>query len=447
MSSTIPGPRPRRGWPLLLSNALDASGRQTADLAVDVLAVVVLGATAAQMGLLNALGTLAFLVLGIPIGVLVDRSPTVRLLLVSGLLRAGLLGTIVLAWAVGGLTLLHLYVVAALAGTAAVVVETTQTAIVPRIVGTAGVSGLVSRLQSAESVIGLVVPAGAGAAVALTGAGRTLAIGAALTALAALVLLRLRLDPAPAGSAPASTDPALGQSSPVDPAPGQSSSVDPAPGQSSWAGALARFVHEAREGWSTLRKRRTLWRLTLATMTVNLGLAVHSAVEVVLVLRTLDLGSASLGVLVSAGALGALVGSVVAVPLSRRISVRAALRCSMLLLAPVAALTLLALADRERALAWLLVGSFVWGLVIVAYNVLIAGLVAELTPVSVLGRVAATRRTLTMGIVPIGSVLGGLLADRAGIAWAVTVWVLLNAVGAAVALVALSSRGAPHRAD
>lgn len=412
MSSSVLAPDPRRGRPLLLSNALDASGRQAADLATDVLAVLVLGATAAQMGLLNALGSLAFLVLGIPIGVLVDRSPSVRLLVAAGMVRAGLLATVVVAWAMDGLTLGHLYAVAVVAGAAGVVVETAQVAIVPRVVGTAGVARLVSRLESAEALAGLLVPALAGAGVALAGAGPALATAAALTALAALVVLRLRL---------------LAEAPPA-----------PAPQGPSPVGALGRLLAEAREGWSTLRGHRALWRLTLASMLVNLGLAVHGAIEVVLVLRTLDLGSGALGVMVSAGALGALAGSLAAVPLSRRFSVATVLRGCVLGLAPVAALTLAALADPSAALWWLVAGSFLWGLVIVVYNVVNAGLAAELTPTPLLGRVSATRRTLTMGIVPTGSVLGGLLAERTDVGWAVVVWVVANACGALVALTALS---------
>ncbi len=339
----------RRGAPLLLSNLLDAAGRQGADLATNVLAVAVLGATAAQMGLLNAVGTLAFLILGIPIGVMVDRSPTVRLLVGSGMVRAGLLSTVVTAWAVDALTLAHLYAVAALAGVAAVVTETAQTTIVPRITGTYGVSGLVSRMQSAESLVGLVVPALAGAAVALTGAGPALAIAAALTAVAALVMLRLRLGRPEAPTA--TTDPGA-----------------PTAGR-----ALGRFFQEARLGWSTLRGHRALWRLTVGAMVINLGLAVHSAVEVVLVLRTLDLGSTTLGLVFSAGALGALLGSLIAVPLSKRLGVPTLLRAAVLLLAPVAGLTLAAVIDPDRAVGWLLAGSFLWGVVMVAYNVRMPG--------------------------------------------------------------------------
>ena len=53
----------RARW-LVLSNGLDAGGRSATDVAVDVLAVLVLGAGADQMGVLMTLSGLGFLVFG-----------------------------------------------------------------------------------------------------------------------------------------------------------------------------------------------------------------------------------------------------------------------------------------------------------------------------------------------------------------------------------------------
>lgn len=411
----MPSPQPsssrsslqKRGRTLLFSNALDAAGRQGVDFATDVLAVLVLGASAAQMGLLNAIGTLAFLVLGIPIGVLVDRSPTVRMIAGSGLVRATLLATVLAALALDSLTMVHLYLVAGLVGTTTVVTETTQTAITPRVAGQDAVAGLVARMQSAESVVGLVVPALAGLAVAAVGAGPTFAVATALTVLAALVVLRLRVTPSAT--------------------PEQRESADV-------VGAVAQMCSEAKEGWKVLRRNTTLWRLTVASMLVNLGLAAHSAIEVVLILRTLDLGSQALGVIVSVAALGALTGSFMAVPLSEKFPTGTVLRASMLLLAPIASLTLVALLDPLRATWWLTGSTFLWGVAIVVYNVVNAGWTARITPIRLMGRVSATRRTLAMGVIPAGSVAGGFIADHLGMAYAVAGWTVLNATAAVLVL-------------
>ena len=406
-SSSLRSSLPRPRWPLLLSNALDAAGRRGVDFVTDVLAVLVLGASAAQMGLLNAIGTLAFLVLGIPIGVLVDRSPTVRLLAGSRLVRAMLLATVNTALALDSLTLVHLYLVAGLVGTTTVVTETTQTAIAPRVAGQDAVAGLVARMQSAESVMGLVVPALAGLAVAAVGAGPTFAVATALTVLAALVVLRLRVTPP---EAPKQREPTDG------------------------GGAMAQFWSEATEGWSVLRRNSTLWPLTIASMLVNFGLAAHSAVEVVLILQTLDLETQALGVVLSVAALGALIGSLLAVPLSDRLQAATVLRASVLLLAPIAGLTLVALLDPGRAIWWLLGSTFLWGVVIVMYNVVNVGLSARITPSRLMGRVSATRRTLAMGVIPAGSLAGGFIADGVGMPYAIASWIILNAAAAVLVM-------------
>lgn len=407
----------RRVRPLLLSNAIDAGSRHAADLATDVIAVTVLGATATEMGLLNAVGSTAFLVLGVPVGVVVDRSPTVRTLLGSGLARAALLATLVVAWWLDGLTLAHLYAVALLAGVCTVVTETAQTAVTPRLVGVGRVGAVVARLQSAETVMGLVAPAAAGALAAALGAGPVLATAVATTALSAIVVAFLR----------------AARDSPVP--------VGPDPDPATPGGALVRLFAEAREGCTALRERAALLRLTFAAMLVNLGLAIWSAVEVVVILRTLDLGTDVLGLIVSAGAVGGLVGSLVAVPLGSRIGCAVLMRASMVALVPAAALVALAVHVPTYATAVLLVHAALWGVFMVTYNVQLAGLAAELTPMRLMGRVAATRRTLTMGVVPLGGVLGGIAADNLGVQLTLLLWCLLNAAGAALAFTSRPARG------
>ena len=83
----------RARW-LVASNALDAGGRSATDVAIDVLAVLALGVGAAQMGVLMTLSGLGFLLLGVPIGILVDRHLSPRLLVATDLAKAALLGVL-----------------------------------------------------------------------------------------------------------------------------------------------------------------------------------------------------------------------------------------------------------------------------------------------------------------------------------------------------------------
>src|SRR5512136_3192584 len=79
-------------------------------------AVLTLGATPAQMGLLAAIGSAPVLLLGLVAGVWVDRLRRRPILIAADLGRAALLITIPIAALMGVLSIEQLYVVAALAG-------------------------------------------------------------------------------------------------------------------------------------------------------------------------------------------------------------------------------------------------------------------------------------------------------------------------------------------
>ncbi|MBD4645122.1 MFS transporter, partial [Xanthomonas citri pv. citri] len=96
--------------------------------------MLLLGVGADGMGVLMTLSGLGFLLLGVPIGIVVDRHLSPQLLAATGLAKAAVLGSLVVAWAFDALTFGHLAAVMALLGVLTVLAETTQTALVPRVV-------------------------------------------------------------------------------------------------------------------------------------------------------------------------------------------------------------------------------------------------------------------------------------------------------------------------
>ena len=95
-------------------------GTQVTLLALPVVAVTVLDATPLQMGVLSALETAAFLLIGLPAGAWVDRWRRKRVLVTADLVRAVVLATLPVAYLLDVLTLGQLFVVAAVTGTATV---------------------------------------------------------------------------------------------------------------------------------------------------------------------------------------------------------------------------------------------------------------------------------------------------------------------------------------
>ena len=91
-------------------------GTMVSHLALPLLAATALGASPWEMGLLVAAERGAFLLVGLPVGVLLDRVRRRPVMVAADLVRFALLASIPLAWVLGVLTFAQLIVVALLAG-------------------------------------------------------------------------------------------------------------------------------------------------------------------------------------------------------------------------------------------------------------------------------------------------------------------------------------------
>jgi len=110
-------------------------GSQVSLLAIPLLAVRTLHATTFQMGLLTAASTAAFLVVGLPAGVWVDRMRRRRIMIASDLGRVLALGSIPVAYAVGALTLAQHFVVTLVSGILTVFFDVAYQSYLPALVG------------------------------------------------------------------------------------------------------------------------------------------------------------------------------------------------------------------------------------------------------------------------------------------------------------------------
>ncbi|MFL5649599.1 MAG: MFS transporter, partial [Chloroflexota bacterium] len=111
----------RRLW---LGQTISVFGDQITQLGLPLVAVLTLGADAGQMGTLTAVGVLPHLLFSLPAGVWLDRVQSRRrLMVIADLGRAAIIASIPLAYALGGLSMLQLYVVGFLAGSLSVVFD------------------------------------------------------------------------------------------------------------------------------------------------------------------------------------------------------------------------------------------------------------------------------------------------------------------------------------
>ncbi len=119
---------------LWLGQLVSASGSAITTVALPLVAVVTLQASAVEMGLLSALTIAPHLVFGLPAGVWVDRWSLRRVLVWTDLGRIVLLGSIPVVAAVGSLHMGQLYVVAVLTGVLTLLSDTASQTLIPALV-------------------------------------------------------------------------------------------------------------------------------------------------------------------------------------------------------------------------------------------------------------------------------------------------------------------------
>lgn len=365
---------------LALSNLAAQSAEQMALAASPIIAVLAMGAGAAETGLLSAAQTLPFLLLSLPAGVLADRMRRRRLMATAELLRAlALLALPILLWA-GLLTLPLLALIGALTATGTVVFSVAAPALVPALVTRADFGAANTRLELARSLAFTAGPSFAGLVVAWLGGG-TVFIMAAILSLVAAGLLSGIPEP--------QTPPARHRRIGTDLAAG-----------------LA-FVRE-----------QPLLRAIMGTAIVwNTSWFVLQSVYVLYALQHLGLDAAGVGITLGAYGAGMLCGAVAAPWLLARMPVGRFIVCGPL--GSVAAIAVMLASRAHPGLALPLVSFFLFGLGPILWTIGQTTLRQALTPPAMLGRVSALFMMAGFGARPIGAALGGLVGERYGLDWAI----------------------------
>lgn len=163
---------------LWAGQGISAFGSAITTVAMPLVAVVALGASPLQMGVLAALTVLPHLIFGLPAGVWLDRFSRRTVLVVADVGRTLLLGSIPTLWALGLLRIEHLYVVAVLAGVLTLLSDTASMSLLPVLVSRENLVRANSASLLNQTMAATTGPSVAGALVQLIGAPITIAIDA-----------------------------------------------------------------------------------------------------------------------------------------------------------------------------------------------------------------------------------------------------------------------------
>ena len=364
-------------------------------LAIPLVAITTLQASTVQVGVLGALTTLGWLVVPLPAGLIVDRVSKRRLMIRCDIVRAVTVGSIPVAAAVDALTLAHLYLAALVAGVCTVFFEIAWQSHTPTVLAPAELTAGNSRIATTNALSSVAGPGLTGGLVALVGeAARVLVIDSVSYVVSAVSLALVRAP-------------------------------DPA----------TRSRHrDLTAGLRFVLRHPLLRRIVACSATSNMFDAMTTTLVVVFLVREVHLSPSSVGLVLGAAGIGGMFGGAFASPAARRIGGAKLLWLGKACLGWLALLT--PLAQPGLGAAFVAVGLFATSFSFVLYNVLQISYRQLLCPPESLGQMNAAVRWLIRGLIPIGSLLAGILADFFGIratlaiaaagSWFAVLWVVCS---------------------
>jgi Na+/melibiose symporter-like transporter len=406
------GERPRRpsAWRianfrrLWFGSTISWFGSEMGELALPLLAIITLSASAAEVGVLRAAQFLPFLLATLPLGVLVDRRRRLPLMIGADLGRFVLIGTIpVLVW-VGAAHMEILYVIVFAAGSLTVLYQLADFAFLPRVVATDELLDANSKLAASQSAAETSGKGVGGLFVQAVSAPFAVLLDAVSYLLSAISLRRVSVD------------------------------------ESSFASASDQTTarRDVAEGLRVVFRNRYVRPLLGEATTFNFFNEIFILGLLLYTVRELDMSPALLGLIFTAGGVGTFLGAWYGTRVTGLLGYGRALLATMFLgnTAPVG--VLLVSGPGAASLPIFATVFFLIGLGSGLANVHAVSLRQTAIPAEMQGRVNAAYRLLSWGAVPVGAGLGGLLAAWFGGQTAMligafgvplaTLWVAMSAV-------------------
>jgi len=355
-------------------------GTQFTQLALPLVAIDVLHVSAFEVAALTTVEFLPFLLVSLPAGVWVDRLRRRPILVVGDVSRALLLGSVPVAYWLGALTMAQLYVVGFLVGIATVFFDVAYQSYLPALVERQQLIDGNAKLEISRAAAQLGGPGLAGIVINFLRAPAALAFDAVSFAGSALFIFRIRkheLAPARDAQSP-------------------------------------RMREELREGLRYVFRHPFLKNIAACTALFNFWGNMGFAVLLVFARRELHLSPLAIGLAFTLSNVGPLLAAFNANRISSRFGVGRTIIGASIIGAPTFLVIPFA-PEGNAALAFLIPAFIVGGLSNVIYNVTQVSLRQAITPARLQGRMNSVMRFIVWGTIPLGSIIGGVLASTIGV--------------------------------
>jgi MFS family permease len=374
--STRPGDHAgfRQLW---ISTTVSDFGTYVTTVALQVLVVKYLHASATEVGVINAARWVPYLLFGLLAGVYVDRHRRRPVLIGSDLGRGVLLAAIPVLAAFGALNIPVLAALLIPFGVLSLLNDGADQSFVPAVVGPAALNSANARLQQSSSAAQTTGPLLGGGLVAAIGAPLSMLVDAVSYVVSGLIVATIRV----AEPEPARTDRHL------------------------WT--------EMREGMAWVYRHRMLAPMAITTHVWFVFNSMFNTVFVVFALNEAGIGSFWLGAAYACSGIGGLAGTQWSGAAARRWGAGPAVVVAQFLF-PVAFILVVLAPHGVAAVVLIEAGMLVFGLAVGLGSPIELTYRQSITPDRLQGRMNSTIRSFNWGLVAVGAPVGGILADRFG---------------------------------
>jgi MFS family permease len=386
--------------------AVSVVGDQVGALALPLAAVLVLDASATQMGVLTAAVWAPHLLLSLVLALWVDRRPhRGRIMVGADVARALVLATVPLAYWLDSLTIGHLIGVAFVVGAFTVLFQVAYSAYFVCIVDRADLVEANAKMSATRSASFIVGPSLGGVLVQVLTAPVTLLVDAISFLGSALLIRWIRV-------------------------------AEPPLEEPSGEGVRRRLAEGFRFNFGHPLLRAGLG----CAATINFFNFGFAAIVVLFMADVLGLSAATIGLALGAGAVGGLVGAAVGPAVGRAVGMGPAIVLGSVLFPAPLLLFPLATGPEPVVIGMVVAGEFLAGLGVMIFDIFIGALIVGVTPHRLRPRQYAAFNTVNYGVRPIGALLGAALGAAIGLRPAL----VLMAAGAVLGVLWLLASPTPR---
>lgn len=386
---------------LFAGSSVSLLGSSVTTIAMPLTAVLLLGASPVQMGLLGAATFLPHLVLGLPAGVWVDRLSFRGVIVGADLLAAVALAAVPILAATGLLQMWQLYLVVMVTGTCSLFAAIASQSFAPVLIAPRDLLAANSAFALSNSVVATSGNALGGALVQLLTAPVAIAVDAVMLLVSAATKARITVSGREKGSRPTRES----------------------------------MLHGIRDGLRVALFENAALRATTIAATVGaLGGQMQAVIVVLFLVRELGLSAGLVGVVIAVAGVAGIFGATVGVQITGRLGNGPTFILGMTISALAGLVMATAGGPTAAVVAVLVLAQVLRGWGPTLYGINQQTIRQVLVPPELLARTQATWRFLVFGMQPIGALLGGTLGGVVGFRATLVISSVIMLVGTTAAL-------------